>query len=142
MRDQRGADERQQWQGVPASLWRELMLHWLSTVPLSLEGTRRDTPGHVCGTCLSLHNQNHGSPALDAACLSVWLWAEYSERLEVLQSHWGEGGCLGCGEIKLTASGLPSGAPASPMQTWPERWDIPAITGRGESGEQWRNMCG
>lgn len=115
------------------------MLHWHSTAPLSLEENRRDTPGHVCGTPLSLHNQNDESLALDAACVNIWLWAEYPERLEVLQSHWGEGGG---GEIKLTASGLPSGAPASPVQTWLERWNIPAMTGRGESGEQWRNMCG
>lgn len=110
--------------------------------PLSLQGTWRDTPGHVCGTRLSLHNQNYGSLALDAACLSIWLWAENSERLEVLHLHWGEGGCLGCGEIKLAASGLPSGAPASPVQTRQERRNIPAISGRGESREQWRNMCG
>lgn len=31
------------------------MLHWHSTAPLALEGTQRDTPGHVCGTRLSSH---------------------------------------------------------------------------------------
>lgn len=107
VRDQRGADERRQWQGAarqpPEGNEAAPARHGTARLGLCpsrepsdrLSSTRAGTRGHVCSTCLPSHDQNYGFLALSGACLSIWLWPECSERPQVplmLQFHQGEGG--------------------------------------------------